>query len=313
MSDSPRSAEPTRMDEPLFDRLPLEIEGVIWDRATITIEIDPARCRPAPFIARDCTRLDQKSCADLIESMSSATGQTTPVLARLLINDPDHEFEIFSGARRLFSARWLRYNGFPNFKLQLKVVELDSSAAFVAADVDNQNSAGISAFERGCSMKHAAANLFPSQQALAAALGERPATVSTLIRLADWPAELLEAFSSPLAILKVDAERLGPILEDPDRRELLLAHAKALALQQRVRKEEGSRPRSRSAVARELNAASRARTAAGSNHRRSLTHRVVSEADGTECLKLSILLPVTDKAALLAKIEAQIDSANEAS
>ena len=72
--------------------------GALVNRATELV--DPARCRMWHGHNRDYAALSEERCRDLIDSLKAQGKQEMPALVRRVRDDPDHDFEVISGARR---------------------------------------------------------------------------------------------------------------------------------------------------------------------------------------------------------------------
>ncbi|WP_426169673.1 ParB/RepB/Spo0J family partition protein [Sandarakinorhabdus sp. DWP1-3-1] len=271
------------------------------------IVADPRSCMVANFVARDPERPGIEPIQELIDSFRSE-GQLQPILCRQAFDaDGAPVFEVVMGVRRWLAALWLCNNDMPNFMIRIEIIAISDRDAFVAMDKENSAHATLSAIERGRSMHRALGEkLFKSQRELAVALNERPATVSTLVRLAEWPADLLAAFDSPFDILMVDAERLGPIVDDRARRGNLLREAKRIGDEQTARKALGKAPRTRAAV---LNALRRSVRPPTPSETDPCTFAKIKKApDGTRTLVISMGLPLQSRSKALAEVRAHVQN-----
>jgi ParB/RepB/Spo0J family partition protein len=274
-------------------------DAPIWMGGQV-VEIDPRHCTIAKFVARDPELSGIEPIQQLIDSLRSE-GQLQPVLCRQIGSAEHPAFEVVMGVRRLLAAQWLRENEIPNFRIRIEVIDMSDRDAFVVMDKENSAHATVSPIERGRSMQRALdKKLFKSQRELAVALKERPATVSTLVRLAGWPAELLAAFNTPFDILMVDAERLGPIVDDETRRGALLVEAERLRQEQVSRKGAGKEPRTRSAV---LNALNRSvRPVQVEDSAACTVAKIKKMPDGSSSLVVSIQLPLKSRVKAVSEI-----------
>ena len=282
----------------------LDFDGkASWTDRTVLV-VDPRCCTAAKFVARDPDRPGTDAIQQLIDSFRNE-GQLQPVLCRHGGRDADATFEVVMGVRRLLAAQWLCENELPDFKLRIEVIEINDRDAFVMVDRESSAHATLSAIERGRSMHRALhGKLFKSQRELAAALKERPATVSILVRLAEWPSELLEAFDTPYDILMVDAERLGPIVEDAERRGALLQEAERIRRDQMVRRAVGKAPRTRTAV---FNALKRSVRPSVSEESVECSFAKLGKLpDGSKALVISIRLPVTSRMKAMSEVRDHI-------
>src|SRR5690242_15233583 len=103
----------------------------------VTQTVSPFRCRMWDLHDRLEGELDEAGCRDEIESMRKH-GQLVPVLARALRGDPDYDFELIYGARRLWVARHL------NRPVEVEVREMTDREAIIAMDVENRQRKDLS-------------------------------------------------------------------------------------------------------------------------------------------------------------------------
>jgi ParB/RepB/Spo0J family partition protein len=272
------------------DRRHIDSDRLAETRTFERLLVDPRQCMVASLVARDPSRLGLEAIKDLAASFITE-GQLQPVLGRRI--QPAHDtadFEVVVGVRRLLAAQWLRENGHPDFNIWLDTIDLSDRDVFITIDRENAAHATLSPWERARSMRRALeSDLFKTQREMAEALKERPATVSTLVRLADWPDDLVAAFPSPFDILMVDAERLAPIVDDPKRKEALLQEARRIRTEQVTRNAAGKALRTRVAV---LNALRRAvRIPPPKTSGDCISANIGKLPDGTRNLIISIRLP----------------------
>jgi ParB/RepB/Spo0J family partition protein len=167
--------------------------------------------------------ITEDSCRGEIASFRSH-GQRLPVLGRPLEADPEHDFEIVYGARRLFVARHLRA------PLLLEVQRMSDLDAAVAADIENRQRKDISPYERALSYtRWLRSGLFRSQDDLARMLKTSPPQVSRLLKLAQIPSVILSAFDSPTNICETWAPALLAAWNDPKKRAVLGSRARVIA------------------------------------------------------------------------------------
>lgn len=101
--------------------------------------VDPARCRIWSGHNRDYAALNQRACADLIESLRAQGRQEVPAIVRRVTGDPDHAFEVVCGARRHWSVTWLRAHGDAGFRFLVEPREMSDEEAFRVADLENRS------------------------------------------------------------------------------------------------------------------------------------------------------------------------------
>jgi ParB/RepB/Spo0J family partition protein len=187
------------------------------------IKVNPFECRMWNGHERLDEYINEDTCANEVASFLSH-GQMVPVLARFLVRDLRHSYELVYGARRLFVAQHL------NLPLLLEVREMSDRDAVVAMDIENRLRRTVSAYERGRSYTTwLRSGLFSTQDELAGALEISPAQVSRLIRVGQMPTVLVGAFPNPTVIREKWALELLAAWEDPARRELLAAGARAMS------------------------------------------------------------------------------------
>jgi ParB/RepB/Spo0J family partition protein len=193
-----------------------------WEGRSV-IATDPFRCRMWEQHGRLEEALCAQECKDEIDSFSRF-GQLVPVLGRPLRGEPQFDFELIYGARRLFVARHLATS------LLIDVRTISDREAATCLDIENRLRRDLSPYERGCTYNHwLRAKLFHSQDELARALSISASQVSRLLKLAELPAVLVAAFPSPVEICETWAKDLLTRFQDPRTRERMVADARALA------------------------------------------------------------------------------------
>jgi ParB family chromosome partitioning protein len=189
------------------------------------ISVNPFRCRMWRGHERLEDHINEETCRAEIDSFQRH-GQRLPVLGRALRADRTHDFELVYGARRLFVACHL------NVHLLLEVRELTDQEAIIALDIENRQRKTLSPYERGRGYALWLRNgLFASQEELARALRISASQVSRLLRLAQLPSVIVNAFPSPLEICETWGPKLMDLWEDPEKKRLLSAAAQALGKQ----------------------------------------------------------------------------------
>jgi len=187
------------------------------------VAANPFRCRMWAYHDRNECQVTERTCDAEIASFSRH-GQLLPVLGRPLQGDPDFDYELIYGARRLFVARHI------NKPLMVEVRELADREAIVAMDIENRQRLEVSAYERGVSYaRWLRAGHFESQEDLSRALKISPSVVSRLTKLARLPAAVVSAFHDPTEICESWGLELIEALEDPRRREVTLRAARRIA------------------------------------------------------------------------------------
>jgi ParB family chromosome partitioning protein len=176
------------------------------------VAVNPFQCRMWEMHDRIDAQITEESCKAEIESFAKH-GQLVPVLGRPLRRDPHQQVELIYGARRLFVARHL------NVPLLVELREMSDLEAIVAMDIENRQRSDISPYERGQSYaRFLRAGHFRSQEELARTLKVSPSQVSRLLKLAQLPPVIVEAFDSPASICEGWGLEIMQALEDPARR-----------------------------------------------------------------------------------------------
>ena len=190
---------------------------------TQIITASPFRCRMWDFHDRLEHLLSEETCRTEIKSFA-AHGQWVPALGRPLRGDPDHDVELIYGARRLFVARHL------NMPLAVELRDMTDREAIAAVDVENRQRVDVSPYERGLFFARCLrAGHFKSQDQLATALNISQSQVSRLLKLAQLPSVIVNAFENPLEIREGWGLDLNETLQDPQRRKRAIGLARTLS------------------------------------------------------------------------------------
>jgi ParB family chromosome partitioning protein len=195
--------------------------------------VDPARCRIWEGHNRDYAALNAETCSDLIESFKAQGRQEVPAIARRLSGDPDYSYEVICGARRHWSASWMRSHDYPDFKFLIEPRELTDEEAFRIADLENRARRDLSDYERACDYARAVERYYSgSQQRMAERLEVTRSWLSRYLELAKLPPDVVAAFGSPHVIGISHGAVLAPLLRVPEQRDRLLTEATALRVEQ---------------------------------------------------------------------------------
>jgi ParB family transcriptional regulator, chromosome partitioning protein len=187
------------------------------------ISVDPFRCRVWALHDRLEDHITEESCCDEIESFA-AHGQLVPALGRRVGDDPNCDVELIYGARRLFVARHL------NRKLLVELRNISDVDAIVAMDTENRHRKDISPYERGRSYQRwLRARYFSSQDEIARSLNTSSSQVSRLLKMAQLPSGVVNAFDSAVNICESWGLELVERLSNPDTRQSVLRTARAIA------------------------------------------------------------------------------------
>jgi ParB family transcriptional regulator, chromosome partitioning protein len=186
------------------------------------IAVNPKRCRLWSYHNRDQRFLTPENCADIIESMKS-NGQDTPALVRELINDPDYDYELIYGSRRRFSCEYL------GKQLNIRLTTEDDMECAAKMDIENRARKDISDYERALDYKNwLDKGLYRTITSIAEKIGVNKGWASKIVRLADLPDQIVNAFTSPLDIKIHYGPELFKLLDNENTREKILRKSKEL-------------------------------------------------------------------------------------
>ena len=280
--------------------------------------VDPALCRIWDGHNRDYAALTDQNCADLIESFKAQGRQEVPAIVRRVLGDPGCAYEVICGARRHWSASWMRAHDYPEFKFLVEPRELSDEEAFRIADLENRSRRDLSDFERAHDYARAVDRYYGgSQQRMADRLEVSKSWLSRYLELAKLPPEIVAAFGSPHAIGISHGAALAPLLRVPEQRNRLVAEAKSLGAEQTSLVAQGLAAPTPASVLQRLLAAARpsARARAGSGPQehvvRSAGGMIVARgqrAGRGDGLTISVPAPAKhDRAALIAALGEILD------
>lgn len=195
--------------------------------------VDPARCRIWEGHNRDYVALSEETCADLIGSFKAQGRQEVPAIVRRVKGETDLDFEIICGARRHWTATWMRAHDYPDFKLLVEIRELTDEEAFRVADIENRHRKDISDYERATDYLRAVERYYEgNQQRMVERLKVTKSWLSRYLELAKLPADVVEAFGSPHVIGIRNAAELAPLLRNEKTRGAVIQEARALVAEQ---------------------------------------------------------------------------------
>ena len=200
---------------------PLERENIFF--------VDPKRCRAWAHHNRTAAWYTRDRCHDLIESIAK-DGQQEPVVARKLSGDPHFDYELIYGMRRRFACEFL------NARLKLRVIEADDARAAVLMHIENADRQDITPMERALSFQSQLdARIFPTQEALADAIGLTKGQVSKLIKAASLLRHptLTQLFMDKSAVPVDAAYKLSTLWDRPGAKEVILKSAQNLLQRER--------------------------------------------------------------------------------
>jgi ParB family chromosome partitioning protein len=225
--------------------------------------VDPAVCRIWEFHNRDYAVLGEENCADLIESFRAQGRQEVPAIVRRVLGDAVYQFEVICGARRHWTASWLRQHGTPNFKFLVEPRELSDEEAFRIADLENRSRQDLSDIERARDYAGALERYYAGNQTrMAERLSVSQSWLSRYLELASFPPIVIEAFGSLTAVRISHAATLAPLLRHPLSQQAVIAEAKSLSVEQRERAETKQIALTGAAVVKRLQQATRRKEAA---------------------------------------------------
>lgn len=193
---------------------------------TVTVrEVDTKRVRLWAHHNRLYGLLNEEYCEDLITSFK-AQGQSDPAIVRKLRDDPEFDYEIIAGARRLWTARHL------GRLLKIEVQDLSDEAAFLVSDASNKGK-DISEYERAKEFKAVLNALFGGSQArMSEKTGYNLAKISRYLALGDLDERIVKAFADPREITIHQAHMLRPLLASTAKRAILERAEEIFAAQQ---------------------------------------------------------------------------------
>jgi ParB family chromosome partitioning protein len=192
--------------------------------------VDPARCRIWERHNRDYEALNEERCADLIETIVAQGKQEFPAIVRRVTGDPDHDYEVISGARRHWTVTWLRANNYPDIRYLIEIRSLTDEQAFRVSDLENRAREDLADVERARDYLKALDFYYGGKQkAMAQRLNQSEAWLSRYLDLARLPEQLLMAFPDPFELKISHVGTLKPILKPEATRARVLAEAARLA------------------------------------------------------------------------------------
>ena len=190
-----------------------------------TYEVDPSRCRLWAYHNRLYKLLDEKSCANLIESIRTH-GQREPAKVRRIKGDGKHEFEVIAGARRLWVAHYLKA------RYKIEVVDVNDEEAFVLSD-DSNKQEDVSSFERAIEYKRVLQDIYEGNQTrMAARINMSEANLSRYLALASLPSDIIGCVSDPRGWTMAHAEKLRAAMKGTELTRRIVERAREL--QQRL-------------------------------------------------------------------------------
>lgn len=208
-------------------------------RQVTQLLLDPARVRNWPGNARSYAHLTEHSCRELIDSVVAEGGQKVPAVVRRVEDDPDHDYEVIAGTRRHWSISWLRAHSYPDMKFVAQVAVLDDEAAFRLADLENRARQDVSDLQRARNYAAALKTHYGNHLTrMAERLKLSKGWLSKMIKVASLPDAGIAAFASPADVQLKPGYTLAQALDDKAAAPAILAKAKALAKDQKMRRDQ---------------------------------------------------------------------------
>jgi ParB family chromosome partitioning protein len=225
--------------------------------------VDPGRCRIWEGHNRDYAALNEDTCTDLIESFKAEGRQKFAAIVRRIVGDPQHDLEVICGARRHWTASWMRAHHQPDFKFLVEPRELTDEEAFRLADLENRSRRDLSDYERARDYARAVDRYYGgSQQQMAERLEVTRSWLSRYLELARLPEEIVAAFASPQVIGISHAAILAPLLRADDQRDRIVGEARRIAADRAEAAARSEPPISPAGVMQRLTQAGRIQTVA---------------------------------------------------
>lgn len=207
-------------------------------RQVTQLLLDPARVRIWPGNARSYAHLTEEGCRELIDSIVAEGGQKVPAVVRRVEGDPQHDYEVIAGTRRHWSISWLRAHSYPDMKFVAQVAILDDEAAFRLADLENRARQDVSDLERARNYAAALKTHYGNHLTrMAERLKLSKGWLSKMIKVAGLPDVVIAAFASPNDVQLKPGYTLAQALDDKTAAPAIVVRAKALARDQKSRRE----------------------------------------------------------------------------
>ena len=185
--------------------------------------VDPKTCRMWAPHNRLYDLLTAENCADLIGSIRAQGRQEIPAVVRRLKDDPEHEYEVISGARRHFAVSHLReVEHRREVQFLVEVRDLADEEAFRFSDLENRSRQDISDYERGREYLAALGAYYDGNLTrMAERMEMSKGTLSSYLSVARLPQTVLRAYGDPRAIAVRHGQGLNPILRGEGKAALL--------------------------------------------------------------------------------------------
>jgi len=196
--------------------------------------VDPARCRLWEAHDRDYAALNEENCRDLIDGFLSEGKQKFAAVVRPS-KEAEYDWEVICGARRHWTATWLRANNHPEFLFLVEPRSLTDEEAFRLSDIENRDRQDLTDYERAVKYRKALKvySYYTTQKDMAERMRLDEGTISRFIALAELPVEIVDAFT-PRELKLEHARLLSPYMKQSAARQAILARAGELAEEQRA-------------------------------------------------------------------------------
>jgi ParB family chromosome partitioning protein len=169
--------------------------------------VDPDRCRIWARHNRRYDLLSPESCSDLIEGFRQQGGQEFPAIVRRVTDGAPFDYEVISGARRHWTARFLKYD----FLIEER--QLSDLEAFRLSDVENRHREDLSDYERAVDYLLALDLYYDgSQKQMAMNLERSEGWLSRYLDLARLDPVVMEAVRDVREITVNQARVIKPLL-----------------------------------------------------------------------------------------------------
>ncbi len=189
--------------------------------------VDPARCRMWSGHNRRYELLNEHRCQDLIEGFRSQGRQEIPAIVRK-ITDDDYDYEVICGARRHWTATYMRKK-WPDFKFLIEPRQLTDEEAFRLSDIENRDRDDICDYERAIDYKKALHEYYNDRQVeMVKNLECDAAWLSRLLKLADLPQPIIDAYRDVTEITVEHYKKLARFLTDPAAKKRIITQAERL-------------------------------------------------------------------------------------
>lgn len=167
--------------------------------------VDPSLISIWEHHDRVYTRLTAEDCADILATLGE--GQRVPVIVRPAADSSDYRYELVAGARRHWSASYLKR------ALLVEVNdEVGDKEAFELNQVDNLARQDVAPVERARTYAWAE-QFYDSHVLMAEALGIDRKVLQRHLALAKLPSEVFEAYGDERAVPSAHAEPLSKLIE----------------------------------------------------------------------------------------------------